>query len=49
MEMLSERGGANRESSGGGAGAQENEDEDSAEWYNSTVSNFDHSESDEES
>lgn len=46
MEMLSERSGGNRGSAGGGSGVQE--EEESAEWYNSTVSNFDNSESEAE-
>ncbi|XP_038567178.1 zinc finger E-box-binding homeobox 1 [Micropterus salmoides] len=48
MEMLNERrrGGRGDEGDGGGSGVQE--EEESAEWYSSTVSNLDNSESEVE-
>ncbi|XP_051261982.1 mucin-17 [Dicentrarchus labrax] len=46
MEMLNERKGAGRGDGDGGTGVQE--EEESAEWYSSTVSNLDNSESEVE-
>lgn len=48
MEMLNERRGGSRGSTEGGGGLGVQEEEESAEWYSSTVSNLDNSESEVE-
>nr|XP_046256576.1 zinc finger E-box-binding homeobox 1 [Scatophagus argus]XP_046256577.1 zinc finger E-box-binding homeobox 1 [Scatophagus argus]XP_046256579.1 zinc finger E-box-binding homeobox 1 [Scatophagus argus]XP_046256580.1 zinc finger E-box-binding homeobox 1 [Scatophagus argus] len=48
MEMLNERGGGGRGAGGGGGGGSGVQEQESAEWYSSTVSNLDNSESEGE-